>query len=54
VTQLCIFAEFRNINLWFRAPAQYGHDREAEHAAWLVRETKGQVQDTGADTVDKD
>ena len=51
ITQLCIFAEFKNINLWFRVPAEAA-DPETEHAYWLVRHTDPQVSSHERDTVD--
>jgi len=41
VSQLCIFAEFENINFWFRVPAEAALP-ETEHAYWFVRATQTQ------------
>ncbi len=48
-TQLCIFAEFKNIDLWFRVPAEAATP-ETEHAYWLVRHTDPQASSEGAST----
>jgi hypothetical protein len=49
ITQLCIFAEFQNINFWFRVPAEAATP-ESEHAYWLVRQTESQQSSPSADT----
>ncbi len=41
-------AEFKNINLWLRVPAEAATP-ETEHAYWLVRHTDPQASSRGAD-----
>jgi hypothetical protein len=49
-TQLCVFAEFKNIDFWLRVPAEAATP-ETEHAYWLVRHTEPQVSGHSPDTV---
>ncbi len=53
INQVCVFAEFKNINFFLRVPAEFA-DPAVEHAYWLVRATRPQNTETGGDTTNND
>ena len=51
INQLCVFAEFKNIQLWLRVPTE-ADDPGGEHAYWLVRQTEPEEPSLGAESVE--
>ena len=53
INQLCVFAEFKNIQLWLRVPTE-ADDPGGEHAYWLVRQTQPQQSSRSAHALGKE